>query len=341
MSGQGPAASARRPGMLDVARLAGVSHQTVSRVLNEHPSVRPETRARVLEAIATLGYRPNTAARALVTRRSQTIGVVSTGSAHYGPSSTLLAVEEAARLAGYFVSVATVRDFGSQTLDRALEHFLGQGVEGIVIIAAEMSLARAAGRLASQLPVVMVAAGAEADSGLHLVWLDQEHGARLATEHLLGLGHRDVLHVRGPADWFDAEARVRGWAAALEAAGAPVPEPIVGDWNPDRGYAIGRELLARGLPSAVFVANDQMALGLVHALAEAGVSVPGDVSVVGFDDIPGAAHYLPPLTTVRQDFRALGHGCMQALQAVLAGEGSTPAPVQPALVVRASSAPPR
>jgi DNA-binding LacI/PurR family transcriptional regulator len=355
----------RPPAMSDVARLAGVSHQTVSRVLNDHPSVRPETRDRVLDAIATLGYRRNSAARALVTMRSATIGVVTTGSALYGPTSTLIAVEEAAREQGYFVSVATIRRYDGDTMHRVLEHFMDQGVEGIVVIAPQTDVAAAVDSFRAPVPVIMIAArdrpgtddGADVDeapvvasparAGAVLpIAVDQRLGGRLATEHLLGLGHETVLHLSGPLDWFDARERETGWRNALEDRGLPVPEPIRGgEWSSDRGYAVGREL-SRALragdgPTAVFAGNDQLALGLLRAFWESGVRVPHDVSVVGFDDVAGAGNFIPPLTTVRQPFGALGRRCMAVMLDALEGGGIGPASIPAELVVRESTTSPR
>ncbi len=354
----GPSPRTRPPAMSDVARLAGVSHQTVSRVLNDHPSVRPETRERVLDAIATLGYRRNSAARALVTMRSGTIGVVTTGSALYGPTSTLIAVEEAAREQGYFVSVATIRRYDADTMHRVLEHFMDQGVEGIVVIAPQTDVAAAVDSFKAPVPVIMIAARDhpgeapdaetphEARAGSILaIAVDQRLGARTATEHLLGLGHRTVLHLSGPLDWFDARERETGWRAALEEHGAPVPDPVRGDWSSDRGYAVGKELAdavrAGDGPTAVFAGNDQLALGLLRAFWERGVRVPSDVSVVGFDDVAGAGHFIPPLTTVRQPFGTLGRRCMAMMIDALAGATVRPVSIPPELMVRESTTTPR
>lgn len=327
--------------MSDVAQVAGVSHQTVSRVLNAHPSVRPATRARVLEAIAELGYRRNTAARALVTRRSGTIGVVTTGLPYFGPTSTLIAVEGAARDAGYFVSIATLAGIDGPSVDQAVEHFLAQAVEGIIVIAPHDDVRDALVPFADEVPLVMIAAEPSPGFSFHTMSVDQELGARLATRHLLELGHREVVHLAGPQDWIDARARLVGWRNELAVAGVTAPEPITGDWSPERGYEVGRRLVRDGVPSAVFAANDQLALGLLHAFAEGGVVVPRDVSVVGFDDVAEAAHFSPPLTTVRQDFATLGARCMQLLVASMGGIELETAPIPPRLVVRASTAPPR
>jgi DNA-binding LacI/PurR family transcriptional regulator len=327
--------------MADVARLAGVSHQTVSRVLNDHPRVHPQTRQRVLEAIGALGYRRNTAARALVTRRTRTIGVVTVGSDMYGPASTLAGLQDAARMARYFVSLASMPRTDEESVQQALEHFMDQGVDGLVVIAPGPSAMRAVGRAPADVPVAVVASGGRHRPGVLQVAVDQAEGAALATRHLLGLGHRTVVHLAGPDDWYDARARVRGWRAALEQAGADVPEVIPGDWTPECGYEVGRTLLAEGLPTAVFAANDHMALGLQHALLEAGVDLPREVSIVGFDDVPGSAFWTPALTTVRQDFDAVGRRCLQLLLAAMDG-APTPgtALVEPLLVERASTAPP-
>ncbi len=341
--------------MSDVAAVAAVSHQTVSRVLNGHPSVRPDTRERVTAAISQLGYRRNSAARALVTRRTGTIGVLTTGSALYGPTSTLMALEEAAREAGYFVSVATIRQFDARTMDGVLEHFMAQGVEAISVIAPQDDVAAAVDAFRSPVPVVLIAARPESGSvspdgarphATISVSVDQRLGARLATEHLLDLGHTSVLHLSGPPDWFDAREREVGWRQALLAAGRPVPEVLVCDWSADRGYEAGRSIVERlqagNGPSAVFASNDQLALGLLHAFAEAGVDVPGEVSVVGFDDVQGSEHFIPPLTTVRQPFHELGRRSLAVMLDALtaAPDGAGRELIRPALIVRSSTAPP-
>jgi DNA-binding LacI/PurR family transcriptional regulator len=331
----------RPPAMSDVAARAGVSHQTVSRVLNGHPSVREETRRRVQEAIAELGYRRNTAARALVTRRTGMIGVITSGSALFGPTSTLIAVERAAREAGYFVSVATVERWEVDAMRQTLEHFMAQGVDGLVAVAAHDDAVEAVQQFASPVPVVMVGPKDLPEQGLHAVAVDQYRGARVAVRHLLDLGHRHVTHLAGPLDWLDARHRVRGWSDELSAAGVDPGEPIAGDWSADRGYAVGRELVAGALPTAVFAANDQLALGLLRAFAEAGVRVPDDVSVVGFDDVDGSAHFYPPLTTVRQEFREMGRCCLEMLLAVIRGEEASVELIAPQLVVRSSTGAPR
>jgi DNA-binding LacI/PurR family transcriptional regulator len=329
-------ASARPPAMSDVAALAGVSHQTVSRVLNDHPSVRPETRERVHDAIVALGYRRNSAARTLVTRRSGTLGVVTPATALYGPTSTLVALEEAAREVGWYVSVATIRRFDGDSMHAAIEHFLGQGVDGVAIIAPTTEVAQAIAAVASPVPVVLISSASDVAPvpHLHAVGVDQRHGARLATQHLLDQGHSAVVHVAGPQDWFDAQDRLAGWR---EVSGPHAPEHVEVGWDAADGYQLGLQMVRDGLPSAIFAANDQIALGLLHAFWRSGVRVPADVAVVGFDDEVGSAYYTPPLTTVRQDFGALGRLAVESLQAAFAGEDVARQQIPAELVVRASS----
>jgi DNA-binding LacI/PurR family transcriptional regulator len=333
--------------MADVAQVAGVSHQTVSRVLNEHPSVRDETRERVLAAIASLGYRRNSAARALVTRRTGTIGILTTGSALYGPSSTVGAVEEAARERGWFVSLASVRSFEHARLLAALDHFIAQGVEGIVVVAPQDDVAAAVESLDTDLPVVLIAAldHEPARAGTITVAVDQRRGARTVTEHLLDLGHENVLHLAGPSDWFDARQRERGWRDALVERGRDVPDVVRCDWSARSGYEAARRLAPTVLdgsgPTAVFAANDQLALGVLRAFWELGVAVPADVSVAGFDDIAGAAYFVPSLTTVSQPFVSLGRRCLEVLADAIAGAPLGSRLIGPTLVPRASTGAPR
>ena len=330
---------ARVANIFDVARLAGVSHQTVSRVVNNLPNVRPATRARVEEAIKQLRYRPSTAARSLVTRRSRTIGLITTGAPDYGPSSTSLGFNEAARKARYLVSISSMLDVEPASMRASVELLLAQNVEAIVLIAAHRGALEAIQGI--DLGVPFVAVEPSGRTGFHSVSIDQYQGAYDATEHLISLGHRDIVHVAGPAWSMDAIERVRGWRAALSSHKLVAAEPIIGDWSPASGYTIGRSLAASRGFTAVFAANDQMALGVSHAFQKAGIRVPSDVSIIGFDDIPESEHFTPPLTTVRQDFAELGRTVMSSLLALIVdGElASTPHPV-PELVVRESTAPP-
>jgi DNA-binding LacI/PurR family transcriptional regulator len=307
---------ARAATIFDVARLAGVSHQTVSRVLNDLPNVRPATRARVEQAIKQLRYVPSPAARALVTRRTRTLGLIVTGAPDYGPSSTALHFNEAARDARYSVITASMLETDAPSLRSAAELLVRQNVEAIVLIAAERAALDALDGVELGVPIIAVAS--EDRGGMHRVWLDQYSGARLAVEHLISLGHREIRHVSGPSNAMDAAERVRGWSAALGEHGLPAREPLVGDWSPRSGAAHGRTLAADADMTAVFVSNDQMALGVMHALAEAGHSVPGDVSVVGFDDIFAAELCTPGLTTVSGAHANVGWAAMEILLEALA-----------------------
>jgi DNA-binding LacI/PurR family transcriptional regulator len=324
--------------MVDVARRAGVSHQTVSRVLNNNPNVRPQTRAGVLAAIRDLGYWPNAAARTLVTGRTNALGVISFDTTLYGPASMLYGIERAAR-PDYSVAIASLQAFDRRSLLDAVERLLHQGVDGIIVIAPVMTAVAALGGLAPDIP--LVAAGCLADVALSSVAIDNRTGGAMATQHLLELGHETVYHVAGPKTWLDAQQRIAGWREALAEAGAPEPELLCGDWSARSGYQAGHQLAASSDVTAVLCGNDSMALGVLRALAERGRRVPDDVSVVGFDDIAEAAYFLPPLTTVRQDFGELGRRAVHLLMDQIAAgpADEAPLPIPPDLVVRGSTAP--
>ena len=326
--------------MTDVAKLAGVSHQTVSRVINGSPQVRATTRERVLVAMRELDYRPNSAARALVTGRSRTLGVVSFDTTLYGPASTMYAIERAAHDAGYFITIVSVEALDRDSVLNAVERLRVQGVDGILVIAPLEGAGEALVDLPRDLPLVAVEAG-PADA-LPVVAVDQFAGAALATRHLLELGHRTVAHIAGPADFLEAGLRIDGWRSTLQAAGADAPPVLVGDWSPRSGYELGRRLVQRGGVSAIFVANDQMALGVLRALHEADFEIPRQMSVVGFDDIPEAQYFTPPLTTVRQDFAEIGRRSLQLMLGMMESDGEgppSPPLVAPALILRSSTAP--
>jgi DNA-binding LacI/PurR family transcriptional regulator len=332
---------ARAAVMNDVARLAGVSHQTVSRVLNNHPSVRDETRQRVLRAVQQLNYRPNALARGLAGRRSRVIGVVSFDTILYGPAATLLGVERAARKAGYGISIVALEQLDRAGVMEAISRLSEQSVAGVVIIAPVMTAAAAASSLPVGVPAVVVESDAGGD--LPTISVDQVLGARLAVQHLLDLGHETVWHLSGPRGWLEARDRVDGWRQALESAGSRVPPLIAADWSARSGYQAGQRLAKDPSVTAVFCANDHQALGMLRALHEHGVRVPEDISVVGFDDIPEAEYLSPPLTTIRQDFDEVGRRCLAALLSILENNGEAPPAhprVAPSLITRASSGPP-
>ncbi|GAA4703007.1 LacI family transcriptional regulator [Phytohabitans rumicis] len=306
--------------MVDVARLAGVSHMTVSRVINDQPTVSQVTRQRVLAAMNELGYRPNIAARALVTGRTRTLGVISIDTTLYGPASMLLAIERAARDIGYAISIASLPSVDRRSFGDAFEALMAQAVEGIIAITPHVATTAALRHVPKDVPVVAVEGG---KGPLPTVAVDQQHGARLATAHLLSLGHRTVAHIAGPIDWHEAQERERGWRDVLLAEEREVPDVVRGDWSPRSGYVAARSLLDRPDLTAVFVANDQMAIGALRAFGEAGVDVPRQVSVVGFDDIPEAEFFSPPLTTLRQEFGEVGRQSLDLLMEQVDGAPRT------------------
>ncbi|MEU5106180.1 MULTISPECIES: LacI family DNA-binding transcriptional regulator [unclassified Streptomyces] len=333
----------RPPGMMDVAREAGVSHITVSRVVNGHPSVRPETRTRVEAAIRKLGYRRNSVARALKSRRSSTIGVVIVGSELFELPRVLLGVETAARQAGYWVSLASWQ--GESTtgdLVETLQRLTDQSVEAIAVVADRPVAVEALADLVFGVPVAVVMSGSVPNPDLSFVEIDQGLGARLAVRHLLDLGHRRIAHLTGSLRTFDARARVEGWQAELAAAGGE-GTLLEGDFSAESGFRLGHQLCTddAGLPTAVFAGNDQMAMGVLAAFTERGVKVPHDVSLVGFDDMKGAGFLVPALTTVRQDFVRLGRNAIELLMRMLRGEQAAREKIAPELVVRHSTAAPR
>ncbi|XVU21041.1 LacI family DNA-binding transcriptional regulator [Actinoplanes sp. CA-054009] len=340
MSGDESTARGRRPGGTDVAKLAGVSQKTVSRVFSGERYVGDEVRERVLAAARELGYRPNRAARALKLERSNRIGVVSLGTALYGPSTLLVALERAARPTGYALSIVNTFEGERGTIAGAVQSLLAEGVDAIVL--AE-PIDEGEKSVKADVPVLTIGRAPAVEAPVVLTVNEDEGSASATTvvEHLLGLGHRTVHHIAGPQRWYAAQERQRSWRQALERAGAAVPPPLAGDWTPESGYRAGRELAADPAVTAVFAANDDMAIGLMRALAEAGRRVPQDVSVVGFDDIPVAAYLTPGLTTVRPDNATVAVLGLNRLVEHLADPSAPPAPVPATsyeLIIRGSTA---
>ncbi len=327
----------RRVSMADVAAVAGVSGQTVSRVVNESPRVDPATRARVEAAMAELGYRPHRAARALRTGRTQTLGLLVSTLATVGNSRMLQAVADAAAARGYALTVVTLG--AEPDVASAFERLSEQGVDGAVVLNEATAATR--GTAAPRgLRLVVVDTPPETE-GVGIVQSDHADGARAATAHLLGLGHATVHHLGGPSASFAAAERERGWRDALTAAGCEVPRVVRGDWTAASAHSAAAALAGDPAVTAVFAANDQTALGAIRAFADAGRPVPDEVSVVGFDDIADAADYRPPLTTVRQDFDRLGEVAVAALIAGIEDGASAFHVVPTTLTVRESTAPPR
>lgn len=335
--------SHRRPSLADVAAAAGVAPITASRVANGSVNVDARTRDRVLTAMRDLGYRPNVAARALATGRFDSIGVVTSSLGSHGNAATVDAINEAAAARGCSLTLMRAGDARAEDVEQAIDRLAHLGVDGIVVLAEQRLLGGRLPDLPDGVPYVFVDSGVPAD--LPVVDADQRDGARLATRHLLELGHRTVHHVGGPESSAAAAARGQSWEQTLRDDGLTPPALVRGDWSSLSGIRLAAEvagLVAAGDLTAVFAANDQMALGLIHGLDELGIRVPEQVSIVGFDDIPDAEAYLPALTTIRQRFDRVGTIAVEQLLRQVEDPGLEPArtlvPVE--LVIRSSTAPP-
>ncbi len=329
----------KAPVIADVARVAGVSVPTVSRVLTGSAPVSPARKARVLAAVRELGFRPNGAARALSKGAQQMIVVFAGDTTRYGYASTIQGVEEAARQAGYMVVISVVESDGQSTVDAAIDLALSQPVAGAVVLEYDPPGVATLAAMPPWLPAVAAAAGSSLGDVVPHAYMDDYEAAARATRYLLDLGHETVHHVSIPSTGRPS-ARMLGWRSALEAAGRPVPPVVEADWPPMSGYDAGVRLVAEPAVTAVLCGNDELAMGLTKAFADHGRVVPDDVSVVGFDDHPLSQLWSPSLTTVRQDFVALGHQTFRLLLSTL-GAGSAPRSVRmtPDLIVRASTGP--
>lgn len=321
--------SIRRVGVRDVAKHAGVSAQTVSRVLNDYPGIRAETRERVLEAVAALDYRMNNTARSFGTQLSRTLGVIASNATLYGPSVAVEALDAAARSVGRWVAIAYADASDDTSVDAAARHLLAQGVDGIVVLAPHARTLETASLAAPGTPVRALHDGLGAQR--------QSAGAALAVDHLLRLGHRRIAQIAGPPDWLEANVREAGVVRALGGVGPA--HRWEGDWSAASGAALSGAVAAAlrspDGPTAIAVANDQMALGLTAGLRELGIEAPRDVSVTGFDDNPDAAFFTPALTTVRLD--VAGEARHVVAEALSLGDPG-PAPDAARLIVRASTA---
>jgi DNA-binding LacI/PurR family transcriptional regulator len=321
-----PAASAprragtrpRRPGGTDVARLAGVSQKTVSRVMNGEAYVSDEVRERVLRAAADLGYRRNNLARALNSGRTNRIGVVSLGTALFGPSSLLMAIERAARSSGFTLTLANTLEGEPGGIDKAINSLMEEGVDGIIL---SEPIDEGPQNIAIDVPVLNLGRfpGLSAPQIIAPVGKSERSGYT-ATSYLLSLGHREIRHLAGPQRWWAARDRLEGWRRAMNEAHLPQAPCLAGDWSPSSGYKAGLELAQDREMTAIFVANDDMAIGVIRAFSEAGRDVPGDVSVIGMDDIPQAAFINPPLTTIAQEFDVVATRGFRQLVAQIEGE---------------------
>lgn len=340
-------AKSRRPrptSMMDVAAHAGVSQKTVSRVVNDEPHVTAEIRAKVTASIAELGFRPNAAARTLKGARSRRIGMMTMGTSLYGPASMVAGVEHEAHERGFTLTVVRTDGVEQAELQAALDTLLGQDIEAMVVSEPiEHHLHELT--IPDDLTILTLGLLEQPDRPNSLaVGLDEVGAAFAATEHLLALGHTDVRHIAGPPSWTSSARRMAGWRDALLDAGIDHRPEVAGDWSPRSGHDAMLELLATPGPpvTAVFVANDQMAIGAMAAVQRRHLRVPEDVSVVGFDDMPIAEYLATPLTTMRQDFVEATRLAMHRLIRTL--DGHAPAErerlVPAHLVQRATTAPP-
>jgi DNA-binding LacI/PurR family transcriptional regulator len=323
----------------DVAARAGVSVPTVSRVLTGAARVSPAKRELVEAAIADLGYRPSAAARALVSRKPQTIAIIAGNTSRYGYAETIRGIEIAARAEGYTVMITVVESADEDEVDRAIEATLTQPLAGVAVLKFDPPGVAALAKIPGHLPVVALSGVREPNTAQAV--LDEAAAAEELTDHLLGLGHQTVHHVRVPPS-RKVDGRTTGWRRALRRAGAPVPPAVDATWDPRSGVAIGCDLAADPAVTAVFCGNDEIAMGVMRGITEAGLRIPDDISVAGFDDNPLAELWSPPLTTVRQDFAGLGRrGFQLLLDTVNDTADRRYSSERPRLVLRSSTAAPK
>lgn len=326
----------RKANIYDVAQLAEVSHQTVSRVLNNHPSVKPATREKVESAIAGLKYRPNQAARQLVTSRSQMIGILIAGTELYGPWAILNAMEREARVEGYSVISISVSPDSPDSWSEGIEQLRNLDIDGVITIALSNEIVKEVEKSLASATIVIV--DTEPSKKFDAVNIENYVGGKIATEHLINLGHKNIVHVTGPSDGYEGQQRRRGYEVAMRDAKLK-PDVLQGDWSIETGYEIGKEIVARKtIPTAIFSSNDHLALGIMKSLSEKKLRVPQDVSIVGFDNIPEAAYFSPALTTVHQDFDELGKLAINRMLIQLKEPTSHAAfTIPPQLIVREST----
>ncbi|TWE09265.1 LacI family DNA-binding transcriptional regulator [Rudaeicoccus suwonensis] len=327
------------PAMTDVAQMAGVSAQTVSRVLREHQHVKAETRAKVMAAVEQLGYRRNNAARMLSSGRSNVIGLVLLQTGFYSRTAVTLGIEGAARDAGFAITTVTTPSLQTHDVEQAMSLLADQGVDGIILSLPLISVSPRIEELTRSIPTITTDGSRTAMT--EVVAVDQVDAAQLATQHLIDLGHRTVWHVSGPAEWLDASSRLEGWRRTLQEAGITPPPEVAGDWSPQSGYRAGQMLGRIPDVTAIFVASDEMAFGVIRALHEMGRRIPDDISVIGVDNIALSEYCSPSLTTVAQPFAQMGRLAVDHLLNLMDDPSQVPAPstVQPQLIVRASTGP--
>jgi DNA-binding LacI/PurR family transcriptional regulator len=330
----------RRATLNDVGALSRVSYQTVSRVVNNSPLVAEKTRERVLKAIAELGYLPNRAARRLATRRSRVIGMIGSHITYYGPAQVMLSVEETAKQHGYNLMFAGVQSGSKPQVAAAIDDLFEHQVDGLVLGVRVEGGLEAIRKLCRGVPFVALDPSNVSD--VPTVIVDQQYGTRLAIQHLLNLGHQQIACIGGPPSWSASKERRRGWAKALKHAGLEPGPYLEGDWSAASGFAATEKMMveAPGQFTAIVAANDHMALGALRALHAHGIEVPGQMSVVGYDDLPESRFFEPPLTTVHHDFARQGERCMEVLLGIINRQTFEPSReiLKPKFVIRESTA---
>jgi len=317
-------------------------------VINDHPDVAAQTRARVQRVIEQLSYRPNVLARSLINRRSYTIGVVAMASSYYGPSTTLVGIEQMIRKQGYSLLLDFLHHPERDDVEGIINRLLSHQVDGILWAIPEISTNRAwMRRKKARLPIPVVYLSMQPGEALPVVAIDNYQGGYLAAEHLLAQGYNRIGIITGPLDWWESRQRLEGWREALQKAGKPAADlqAVEGDWTAASGDLAVRRLWEQ-FPEmdAVFASNDQMALGVLQEAQRSGRRIPGDLAVVGFDNIPESAYFWPALTTIDQPLVDLGGKAVETLSRMIEAEHQNTRPVpittvllQPKLIMRESS----
>jgi DNA-binding LacI/PurR family transcriptional regulator len=289
----------------EVAAVAGVSTQTVSRVVNDRPDVSPETRKKVQEVIKELSYQPSALARSLISQRSHTLGVVTAGLRYIGPSRTLSGIASAAEEAGYSLLLKELPNFDSNEITPIFQELLSRHVDGIIWAVPEIGENRKwVNNLSSDVSVPLVYLTMEPQKNITVVSIDNYLGGRMAMAHLLEQGYRRIGHISGPLEWWEARQRKAAWEDALKEAGLYTEEHQVveGNWSSASGAAAIEKLFGQYADmDSVFVANDQMALSAMQFFRKKGLRIPEDIGIVGFDNLAESAFYSPALTTIQQD----------------------------------------
>ncbi len=334
----------------EVAEQAGVSRQTVSRVINNRPDVASDTRKRILGIISDLEYQPSAIARSLSQRRSYNFGILTAGLKYMGPSTTLSGITAKSEELGYGLLLKELSSFSANNIHPILNWFLAHQVDGILWAAPQIGSNRDwINTMLSEIHVPIIFLTTEKRSDISIVTIDNYHGARIATEHLLKLGRKHIGHISGPLEWWEARQRLRGWQDALRDAGLPANKrmAVEGNWSSKSGKVAFQQLLTQ-YPEmdAVFVGNDQMALSALQTAFERGIPIPDQLAVVGFDGIPESEYYCPSLTTICQNQHQLGSIAVQELvrlveEANLENRKVKPIhlAIKPELIIRRSSDP--